>query len=153
MIALLFGLLAFLIFLGFPIAFATGISALIVLILLDLPLSVAITQTYTGVDSFTLLAVPYFILAGEIMGAAQVVDQMVDFANALVGRLRGGLGHANVVGEMIFSGVSGSGAADASALGSITIPAMAKQGYAKDFIVALNSTAAVIGPIIPQAFR
>jgi tripartite ATP-independent transporter DctM subunit len=151
MILLLFVLLALLIFFGFPIAFATGISALIVLLLLDLPISVAITQTFAGVDNFTLLAIPFFILAGEVMAEAQIVEQIVNFANALVGRLRGGLGHVNIVGSMIFAGISGSGVADASAIGSITIPSMIKQGYAKDFSVAVNSSAATIGPIIPPS--
>ena len=153
MIALifLFLLLASFIFLSFPIAFAIGIASLIVMELLGIPVSVAITHTFRGIDSFPLMAIPFFILAGEIMGKARVVEQIINFANSMVGGLRGGLGHVNVVGSMIFAGISGSGVADASAIGSITIPSMIKQGYGKDFSVAVNSTAATIGPIIPPS--
>jgi tripartite ATP-independent transporter DctM subunit len=151
MVILLFFLLALFIFISYPIAFAIGIASLIVIWLLGLPISVAITHAFAGVDSFTLMAIPFFILAGEIMGKARIVEQIVDFANALVGRLRGGLGHVNIIGSMIFAGISGSGVADASAIGSLTIPSMIKQGYAKDFSVAVNSTAATIGPIIPPS--
>jgi C4-dicarboxylate transporter DctM subunit len=114
-------------------------------------MSVAITHTFGGMDSFPMMALPFFILAGEIMGKAGIVAQIVNFANSIVGSLRGGLGHVNIVGSMIFAGISGSGVADASAIGSITIPAMTKQGYGKDVAVAINSCAATIGPIIPPS--
>jgi tripartite ATP-independent transporter DctM subunit len=151
MIGLLFLLLMAFIFFSFPISIALGIASVILLVLLDIPMSVGITIFYGGIDSFPLMAIPFFILAGEIMGKANVVEQIVNFADSLVGGLRGGLGHVNVVGSMIFAGISGSGAADASAIGSITIPSMIKQGYGKDLSVAVNSTAATIGPIIPPS--
>ena len=151
MIILLFVLLASLIFISYPIAFAIGIASIIVMQLLDLPMSMAITQTFGGIDSFSLMAIPFFILAGQIMGKARIVEQIVDFANSLVGRLRGGLGHVNILASMIFSGVSGSGVADASAIGSLLIPSMVKQGYAKDFSVAVTASSATIGPIIPPS--
>lgn len=151
MIILLFVLLASLIFISYPIAFAIGIASIIVMQLLDLPMSMAITQTFGGIDSFSLMAIPFFILAGQIMGKARIVEQIVDFANSLVGRLRGGLGHVNILASMIFSGVSGSGVADASAIGSLLIPSMVRQGYAKDFSVAVTASSATIGPIIPPS--
>ena len=151
MIILLFVLLASLIFISYPIAFAIGIASIIVMQFLDLPMSMAITQTFGGIDSFSLMAIPFFILAGQIMGKARIVEQIVDFANSLVGRLRGGLGHVNILASMIFSGVSGSGVADASAIGSLLIPSMVKQGYAKDFSVAVTASSATIGPIIPPS--
>jgi C4-dicarboxylate transporter DctM subunit len=150
-IILLFVLLASLIFISYPIAFAIGIASIIVMQFLDLPMSMAITQTFGGIDSFSLMAIPFFILAGQIMGKARIVEQIVDFANSLVGRLRGGLGHVNILASMIFSGVSGSGVADASAIGSLLIPSMVKQGYAKDFSVAVTASSATIGPIIPPS--
>ncbi len=151
MIIILFVLLASLIFLSYPIAFAIGITSVVVMQFLNLPLSMAITQTFGGIDSFSLMAIPFFILAGQIMGKARIIEQIVDFANALVGRLRGGLGHANIVASMIFAGVSGSGVADASAIGSLLIPSMIKQGYGRDFSVAVTATSATIGPIIPPS--
>ena len=150
-VILLFFLLASFIFISFPIAFAIGIASLIIMQILNIPVSAAIVHTFGGIDSFAMMAIPFFILAGEIMGQAQVVEQIVNLANALVGGLRGGLGHVNVIGSMIFAGISGSGVADASAIGSITIPSMIKQGYGKDFSVAINSCAATIGPIIPPS--
>lgn len=150
-IFLLFILLALFICLGFPLAIAIGIASLIVMEFLGIPINVAITHTFGGMDSFPMMALPFFILAGEIMGKAQIVAQIVNFANSIVGSLQGGLGHVNIVGSMIFAGISGSGVADASAIGSITIPAMTKQGYGKDIAVAINSCAATIGPIIPPS--
>ena len=151
MIILLFLLLASLIFFGYPIGFAIGIASLIVMQFLDLQISTAITKTFGGIDSFSLMAIPFFILAGQIMGKARIIEQIVNFANALVGRLRGGLGHVNIVASMIFSGVSGSGVADTSAIGSLLIPSMIRQGYGRDFSVAVTATSATIGPIIPPS--
>jgi len=147
----LFALMTFFICVSFPIAFAIGIASLIIMHYLEIPVTAAITHAFGGIDSFSLMAIPFFILAGEIMGQARVVEKIVGFANSLVGGLRGGLGHVNVIGSMIFAGISGSGVADASAIGSITIPSMIKQGYGKDFSVAINACAATIGPIIPPS--
>ena len=148
MIILLFVLLASLIFISYPIAFAIGIASLIVMQFLDLPMSMAITQTFGGIDSFSLMAIPFFILAGQIMGKARIIEQIVDFANSLVGRLRGGLGHVNILASMIFSGVSGSGVADASAIGSLLIPSMIKQGYKSDFSVRAENIKDLAGNYI-----
>ncbi len=146
-----FGLLLLLIFFAIPIGFAIGITSLIMMQGLGLPPSLAITQLFTGLDSFTLMAIPFFILAGDIMGEAGIVTSFVNFANLLVGRLRGGLGHVDIVSCMIISGVSGSGVADCSAIGSMLIPAMKKHGYHMDFAVVVTCCAATVGPIIPPS--
>ena len=103
------------------------------------------------VDSFPLMAVPYFILAGELMERGGISLRLVKFAVALVGRIRGGLCLAAVLASMIFAGVSGSGAADTAAIGSLTIPAMIKKGYPRGFVAALQAVAGAIGPIIPPS--
>jgi C4-dicarboxylate transporter DctM subunit len=150
-IAVLFIMLAVFIFIGFPIAFALGVASVLEMQFLRLPMSMAITKTFAGIDSFTLMAIPFFILAGNITSKAKIVEQIIDFANTLVGRIRGGLAHVNVIASMIFAGVSGSGVADTSAIGSLLIPSMVKQGYDKDFSVAVTASSATIGPIIPPS--
>lgn len=136
---------------GFPIYIAVCLSSLLMIFFLDLPLSLVITKIFGGIDSFSLMAIPFFILAGNIMMESRITDRIVDFAEALVGHHRGGFGHVNIVSSMIFSGIQGSGVADASAVGSIMIPSMVKQGYEKDYAVAVTATSAVIGPIIPPS--
>jgi C4-dicarboxylate transporter DctM subunit len=150
-IILAFSVLMFTIVFGFPIFFSLCISGIVVTLALGAPLSLVITKIFGGIDSFTLMAIPFFILAGNIMTEAKITDRIVDFADSLVGRFRGGLGHANILSSMIFSGIQGSGVADASAIGTIMIPAMVKQGYEKDFAVAVTASAAVMGPIIPPS--
>jgi tripartite ATP-independent transporter DctM subunit len=150
-ITLAFLILVLTIAFGFPIFFSLCISGIAVTLVLGAPLSLVITKIFGGIDSFTLMAIPFFILAGNIMTEAKITDRIVDFADSLVGRFRGGLGHANILSSMIFSGIQGSGVADASAIGTIMIPAMVKQGYEKDFAVAVTASAAVMGPIIPPS--
>ena len=108
-------------------------------------------KMFAQLDSFTLLAMPYFILAGSIMTAGGISRQLVDFARALVGHFRAGLAHASIVGSMVMSGVSGSSTADASAIGSIIIPAMKQTGYKPGFAAALIATAGTMGAIIPPS--
>ena len=108
-------------------------------------------KMFGQLDSFTLLAMPYFILAGSIMTAGGISRQLVDFARALVGHFRAGLAHASVVGSMVMSGVSGSSTADASAIGSILIPTMKQAGYKPGFAAALVATAGTMGAIIPPS--
>jgi len=151
MLILLFALLALLIFIGCPIAFAIGIASLIVMQILGLSMNLAIIKIFGGIDSFTLMAIPFFILAGQIMEKAKIIEKIIVFANSIVGRLRGGLGHANIIASMVFSGISGSGVADTSAIGSLLIPSMVKQGYDSDFSVAVTCTSSTIGPIIPPS--
>jgi tripartite ATP-independent transporter DctM subunit len=106
---------------------------------------------WSQLATFPFLAVPFFILAGEIMNAAGITQRLVTFANLLVGRIRGGLGHVNIMSSMLFSGITGSALGDTAALGSILIPAMEKEGYDKDFSVAITASSSIIGPIIPPS--
>jgi tripartite ATP-independent transporter DctM subunit len=150
-VALAFLIMMVFIFFGFPIFLAICISSILVIFALGSPLSLVVTKIFGGIDSFSLMAIPFFILAGNIMSESKITDRIVNFADSLVGRFRGGLGHVNILSSMIFSGIQGSGVADASAIGSIMIPSMVKQGYDKDFAVAVTSSAAVMGPIIPPS--
>jgi tripartite ATP-independent transporter DctM subunit len=150
-VALLFGLLIVLIFFGFPIYLAICISSLILVWLLDYPLSLVIIKIFGGIDSFSLMAIPFFILAGNIMMESKITDRIVDFSDALVGRFKGGLGHVNILSSMFFAGIQGSGVADASAIGMVMIPPMIKQGYDRDYAVAVTASSSTIGPIIPPS--
>jgi tripartite ATP-independent transporter DctM subunit len=147
----IFALLIVLVFLGLPIFISFIITSIAAVLVLGIPLSVISVKTFGGIDSFSLMAIPFFILAGNIMMEAEITDKIINFANALVGRLKGGLGHVSIVSSMIFAGIQGSGVADASAIGSIMIPSMIKQGYGKDYAAAIIGSAATIGPIIPPS--
>jgi C4-dicarboxylate transporter DctM subunit len=137
---------------GIPIAFCLGITGLV-----GLWKGGAVTfqlvpqRIFTGLDVFPLMAIPLFILAGELMDAGGITRRLVNFSNLLVGHLRGGLAHTTIVASMFLSGISGAGVADAAALGSILIPAMEKEGYKKDMAAAVVASAAVNGPIIPPS--
>jgi C4-dicarboxylate transporter DctM subunit len=137
--------------LGIPLAFVLGLTGLTSLIVMGVPLQVVAQRMFTGIDSFPLMAVPFFILAGDIMNRGGTTVRLIRFANSLVGHIQGGLAHANVVANMFFAGISGSAVADASAIGAIMIPSMEKNGYDKDFSAALTASAATIGPIIPPS--
>jgi tripartite ATP-independent transporter DctM subunit len=108
-------------------------------------------NVYNGMDSFPLMAIPFFMLAGELMNRGGITERLVEFAQALMGHLRGGLAHVNVLSSMLFAGLSGSAVADTSALGSMLIPAMEKQGYTRRFAAAITAASSVIGPIIPPS--
>ncbi|MCT4608565.1 MAG: TRAP transporter large permease [Pelagimonas sp.] len=108
-------------------------------------------NVYNGIDSFPLMAIPFFMLAGELMNRGGITTRLVEFAQALMGHLRGGLAHVNVLSSMLFAGLSGSAVADTSALGSMLIPAMEKQGYSRKFSAAITAASSVIGPIIPPS--
>jgi tripartite ATP-independent transporter DctM subunit len=135
-----------------PISIALGITSVVmVLTQTDLKLMVVAQRMFTGIDSFPLMAIPFFILSGHLMNAGGTTQRLITFCNALVGRLRGGLANISIVGNMIMAGISGSSVADASALGSIIIPAMKKEGYDADYTAAINATASTIGIIIPPS--
>ena len=152
MLAVLFSFFFILLFLNLPVAFSIGLSSMVALCFYgDLPLSAIVTRMYSGVDSFTLLAIPFFIAAGEIMNESGITDKIVSFSKALVGHIKGGLAHVSIVSSMFFSGISGSATADASALGSMLIPAMKKSGIDSDFAVAVSASSSAIGPIIPPS--
>jgi len=152
MIGLLFLAFGGLLALGMPIVFGIGVSTLFALLASgEIPLSVMITKIVGGMDSFPLMAIPFFVLAGEVMNRAKITESIMDFASDLVGHFRGGLAHATVVSEIILSGISGSGTADCAALGSIVIPTMVRKGYPVNFTVCLTACAACLGPIIPPS--
>ncbi len=138
---------------GVPIVFALGIAPMGAFILVgkEAFLKIIAQRLYTGINQFPLLAIPLFILAGEIMNTGGITLRLVGFANALVGHLRGGLAHVNIVSSIFFAGLSGSAVADTSALGSMLIPAMEKQGYTRRFAAAVTAASSVIGPIIPPS--
>jgi len=146
--------IAFLIFMcaGIPVAVAmAGASLVYILWSGNLPPFVVIHRMVSGVDSFPLLAVPFFILAGNLMNNAGITNRIYNFALALVGWLKGGLGHVNILGSVIFSGMSGTAIADAAGLGTIEIKAMREHGYSPEFAVGVTAASATLGPIIPPS--
>lgn len=152
MLWILFLTFVVLLLINMPIAFALGIAAATALLFDDvLPINSLVTRAFVGVDSFTLLAIPFFIIAGELMNAGGITERIVAFARSLVGHIRGGLAHVSIVSSMFFSGISGSATADASAIGSMIIPAMKKNGFDADYAVAVNASSSAIGPIIPPS--
>lgn len=145
-------LAAFLAFiaLGVPIAFALGGAAAIGLMLMDgAPIAIIASRTFGAVDSFTLLAIPFFILAGELMETGGISRRLIDFARAMVGHLRGGLGNVTIFGMVLFSGVSGSTQADAAAVGSLMIPSMKRHGYGAARAGAIVAAASGMGILVP----
>jgi TRAP-type transport system large permease protein len=138
---------------GIPIAFCMGIVSLTSILSLDnVSLLKLIPQKMiTGIDKFPLMAIPLFILAGNIMNKSGITNSLVKFANFLVGRLRGGLALVDILTAIFFAGITGVGVGEASVLGSIFVPAMEKEGYDKDFSAAVTASASVIGPIIPPS--
>ena len=137
---------------GVPIGVALGLMGLVgILTLGGVPLEVVAQRIFTGLDSFPLMCIPFFILAGEIMNHAKITDRLVKFADMLVGRVRGALAQVNVVASMFFGGITGAAAADVSALGSMLIPAMKKDGYDANFSAAVTASSSLQGPIIPPS--
>ncbi len=137
---------------GLPVAIAmAGASLVYILVSGNLPPFVVIHRMVSGIDSFPLLAVPFFILAGNLMNNAGITTRIYNFALGLVGWLKGGLGHVNVVGSVIFAGMSGTAIADAAGLGTIEIKAMKEHGYPTEFAVGVTAASATLGPIIPPS--
>jgi len=138
---------------GVPVALALGVACTAYLLFTDnLELLLAFPQRMVaGVDVFVLMTIPLFVLAGNLMNAGGITDRIVNCASALVGHVRGGLSLVNVVASMFFSGVSGAATADSSALGTVLIPAMVREGYDKAYAAALTAVSSVIGPIIPPS--
>jgi TRAP-type mannitol/chloroaromatic compound transport system permease large subunit len=137
---------------GLPVALAmAGASLVYVIVDGKTPDYVVIHRMVGGLDSFPLLAVPFFILAGNLMNSAGITNRIYNFALALVGWMRGGLGHVNVLGSVIFAGMSGTAIADAAGLGTIEIKAMTEHGYSKEFSVGVTGRLATLGPIIPPS--
>lgn len=151
-VVLLGGMLA-LSMLGLPLVFAIlGASVATLLIFRPfIPLEVVPQLLIAGMDVSVLMAIVFFFLTGELMNRGGITRRIVDFANALVGRIRGGLGHVNVMSSIFFSGISGSAVADTAAIGSVLIPSMVRKGYSRGFSAAVTETSSVIGPIIPPS--
>ncbi len=152
MIAVLFLSFGVFLVLGMPIVFGIAASSLLALLVYgQIPLSIMVTKIVGGMDSFPLMAIPFFIAAGEIMNRSEITRRIVDFASDLVGWVRGGLAHVNIVTNMILAGISGSATADCAATGSLLIPAMLKKGYPVEFSVCLTAAASTMGPVIPPS--
>jgi len=143
-------LLAF-IFMGVPIFMSLLITGITFLLGMGNSMNVTIIRMFGSINSLSLLAIPYFVLAGNIIMKAKITDKLVDFANAAVGSFKGGLGHVNVLTSMLFGGIQGSGAADAAAIGGMLIPAMEEQGYDTDYAVAVTAGSSMLSPIIPPS--
>ena len=152
MAEILFISLFVLMVLGLPVAFAMAISVFIAIELgSSYPPIVVVKEMFSGLDSFPLLAVPFFILAAEIMTGGAITQTLLRFASQFVGHLRGGLGYANVISSTMFAGISGSALADAAGPGAMMIRMMEKGGYDRSYAGALTISSAVVGPIIPPS--
>ena len=150
-IALLFLVFAILLVIGVPVAFALAAAALVTLLYLDLPSVVLVQQVSAGTGSASLIAIPLFIFAGEIMMRGGISERLIALASSLVGRMRGGLGQVSVLSSLFFGGVSGSAIADVSAVGGTMIPQMVKRGYDRDFAVNVSITAALVALLVPPS--
>ena len=140
-----------LVVLGFPIVFSLAITSLLYLAVFDIPVITMAQKMISGIDTYALLAVPFFILAGNLMNTGGVTRRLFRFASAMVGHIPGGLGHANVLASMIFAGMSGAAIADAGGLGTIEIKAMRDEGFDSGFSAAVTAASSTIGPIIPPS--
>ena len=137
--------------LGFPVAICLGITSLVALWLGDVSLVLLAQRMFTGIDSFPLMAVPFFVLAGELMNRGGTTKRLIDFANVLVGRVPGGLAHTNILASMFFGGISGSAVADAAAMGTVLVPGMVRKGFPPGFSAAVTAASSTMGPIIPPS--
>jgi tripartite ATP-independent transporter DctM subunit len=150
-IAILLGSFFVLTLIRVPICFVLAFSTALTMFYADIPLMALVQQMSKAINSFSLMAIPFFILAGEIMGVGGIADRMLNFANVLVGRFRGGLSHVNILASMFFGGISGSAVADVSSLGSVEIPMMVKAGYTPEFSTAVTVASACQGVLIPPS--
>ncbi|WP_075217716.1 TRAP transporter large permease [Mongoliimonas terrestris] len=148
---ILFGSFAFLVLIGMPIAFCLGISSFITVVYLGLPPIIVFQRINSGMNAFAMMAIPFFIFAGDLMIRGGIAERLVNFAATLVGHLRGGLGQVNIVASLLFGGISGSAVADASAIGGLMVPQMVKRGYGRDYAVNVTVTSAIIALMIPPS--
>ncbi len=144
-------ILGVLMVIGLPVSFAILVPSLLYLFMNGIPISSAIGRMSGTVNSFTIMAVPFFIIAGQIMNASGLTEKLIDFTRCLVGHVRGGLAQVNVAASVIFAGMSGSAVADAGGLGSVLIGPMKKDGYTGTFSAAVTAASSTIGPIIPPS--
>lgn len=150
-IIILLGSFLFMILLRFQIAYAVGISTMFCLLYLNLPLSVICQQMVKGISSFSLMAVPFFITMGVLMGTGGISEKLIALADSLVGWMRGGMAMVNIVASYFFGGISGSAAADTASIGAIMIPMMVEQGYDDDFSTAVTITSSCEGLLVPPS--
>jgi len=150
-IYILMGVFILLMFLGVHIVYALAISSILTTLYLGLPLQLLVQNMINQLNSFALLAVPFFILAGNIMAVGGITDRLVKFANSIIGWLRGGLAQVNIMASMFFGGISGSAAADTASIGSIMIPTMKKNGYDGEFSTSITMASSVQGLLIPPS--
>jgi len=154
-LSLFLGLLIALLLLGVAVPYAIGLTSLLVLVVqrgvFNLPYEIIAQRIVYGMNNFTLLAIPFFLLAGKLMNVGSITRRIFNFANKIVGFIPGGLGHANVVASMIFAGMSGSAVADAAGLGTIEVQAMIDQGFDREFSAGITAASSTIGPIIPPS--
>ncbi|MCB2145394.1 MAG: TRAP transporter large permease [Deltaproteobacteria bacterium] len=138
---------------GTPIAFSLGITAVLVFLKMDAPILLKMVplKFYSGIDMFALMAMPLFMMAGEIMNRIRVTHRLVELANVLIGNIRGALAHVNIMVSILFAGLTGAAVADTAALGTMLIPAMEKAGYPRSFSAAVTAASSIIGPIIPPS--
>ncbi|MCH4811750.1 TRAP transporter large permease [Vreelandella neptunia] len=148
---ILFGIFFLGLLVGAPVAFAVGLAAVVTFLYEGLPLFVAFQRILSGISVFSLLAIPFFIFAGELMMHGGISTRLVRLASAMVGKVRGGLGMVNIFSSMLFGGISGSAVADTSALGSILIPVMKEKGYDADYAVNVTVTSSIAGVVIPPS--
>ena len=148
---LIVSLFLFTLAIGMPISFSIAVSAVAGIIHGSYPLTMVSVRMFQGVDSFPLMAIPFFVLAGEIMTHGKITQGLVQFSSIFVGRARGGLAQANILVSMLFAGITGSATADTTCIGSILIPAMREEGYPSEFSAAVTAASSVIGPIIPPS--
>lgn len=148
---ILLGSFLFLVFIRFPIAYAVALASIFTLLYQGLPLTTVAQQMVEGISSFTLMAVPFFITMGYLMGKGGISNRLIDLAQACVGWMRGGMAMVNIVASYFFGGISGSAAADTASLGSIMIPMMVDQGYDDDFSTAVTVTSSCEGLLVPPS--
>ncbi|WP_105384010.1 TRAP transporter large permease [Neorhizobium alkalisoli] len=148
---ILFGSFTLLMLIGMPIAFCLGIAAFATVLYIGLPPIVVFQQLNSGMNVFAMMAIPFFIFAGDLMVRGGIAHRLIRFAAGLVGHLKGGLGQVNIVASTLFGGISGSAVADASAVGGLMIPQMAKRGYDKDYAVNVTVNAAIIALMVPPS--
>nr|CAA6824279.1 MAG: TRAP-type C4-dicarboxylate transport system, large permease component [uncultured Thiotrichaceae bacterium] len=153
MLQLFLPLFLILLLIGMPVFFAMLVAPGILIYSegMERDVPMLFRNIYNGLDSFPLMAIPFFMLAGELMNRGGITLRLVSFSEALIGHVRGGLAHVNIMSSMLFAGLSGSAVADTSALGSMLIPAMEKNGYSRKFATAITAASSVIGPIIPPS--
>lgn len=151
MSAVLLATLVGLIVIRVPIAFAIGIASAVTMFFMDIDPIITVSRMFQGVNVFPLLAVPFFLLAGQLMNSGAITDDLIRLAMALVGHVRGGLAHVNVFVSMLFAGMSGSAVADTAGVGSVMIPAMERKGYPTPFAVAITAASSTMGTIIPPS--